>query len=487
MRILYRVYLIAFLLTVFPMASPGSRPPLESSVSSSAERVNQVRSESVRSRHGSFGATSVSSLVRTASSRLLDMDPPAGVLVATAHATCKAPSLKDIRYGSYGPDGWTHTQQQAEFERRISSRGTPLSVAEGPGGSERRRRLSRASSFATTVAVSPSVPPVLEEVSARESPSAPARAADRHIFWAADRREADEKDTTMPVPEVPQNLLHYTNGYTPPPRVPWSKTTAIALKAFWRWFITVKGFLITLYGLNVIAWGGMLFLLLVNAAPAMCRPSCAHPYSPRRIWLEIDAQILNGLFCVTGLGLIPWRFKELYFIMKYRLHHDMYSLRRLGAIYCSWFRLPGSDLLDTPGPDGKLPVLDETNLALPLPLSKTPDPPLTGVRAPPTSIWKLDVVIWMNVWNTFFQIGLCGVMWGLNRFDRPAWTSGGLIALACIVSIIAGIVIIREGNAVKRVEGVLPAEVRKRIQDAENDASLAPGKVDPNWNFNHSV
>jgi hypothetical protein len=79
--------------------------------------------------------------------------------------------------------------------------------------------------------------------------------------------------------------------------------------------------------LNVVAWGGMLFLILVEAAPAMCHPSCNDPYSPRKICMsdkhpklisgiEIDSQILNGLFCVTGIGLLPWRLRDGYLLVR---------------------------------------------------------------------------------------------------------------------------------------------------------------------------
>lgn len=176
------------------------------------------------------------------------------------------------------------------------------------------------------------------------------------------------------------------------------------------------GFCITIYGLNVVAWGGMLFLLLCYAAPAMCHPSCSDFNSPRRVWIEIDAQILNALFCVTGFGLIPWRFRDLWWLLVYRYgvkgkseQQRMVGLRRLAGYHRGWFRLPGSS--DTQ-PSG---VLEEDDPNVPLPVSKRLDPPLTGVRAPPTPIWKLDFVIWNNVWNTFFQVMLCGFMWGMNR------------------------------------------------------------------------
>ncbi len=149
----------------------------------------------------------------------------------------------------------------------------------------------------------------------------------------------------------------------------------------------------------------------------MCRPTCDDLYSPRRIWLEIDSQILNALFCVTGLGLIPWRFRDLYWLMVYRLQHREEGIRRLAGIHRDWFRLKDSDMLDVRAANGNetVAVPDMDNPAIPLPVSKIPDPPLTGVRAPPTSTWKMDYVVWCNVWNTFFQICLCGFMWGLNR------------------------------------------------------------------------
>jgi hypothetical protein len=146
-------------------------------------------------------------------------------------------------------------------------------------------------------------------------------------------------------------------------KVPWTRSTVIGLEAFWRWFLTPFGFLVTIYALNVVAWGGMLFLLLCNAAPEMCWAldeqegwirDCDHLYSSRRIQLEVDSQILNALFRVTGFGLIPWRFRDLYYLLRWRLlpankygrHQKLHGLRTLGGIYRDWVRLPGSDSLD---------------------------------------------------------------------------------------------------------------------------------------------
>jgi len=190
------------------------------------------------------------------------------------------------------------------------------------------------------------------------------------------------------------------------------RSTVIFLKAAWKFFLTPIGFAVVLYGANVIAWGGMLFLLLCNASKYMCHPTCNDINSARRIWIEIDCQIVNALFCVTGFGTIPWRFRDLYYLLQYRIQKKEIGLRRLAGINRGWFRLAGSQELPINlGPaeieaDGS----DVPEGCLAFPLSKTPNAPLTGVRAPPTPLWKLDFVVWSMVWNTFLQAVLSGLM-----------------------------------------------------------------------------
>ncbi|EME87921.1 uncharacterized protein MYCFIDRAFT_99750, partial [Pseudocercospora fijiensis CIRAD86] len=266
--------------------------------------------------------------------------------------------------------------------------------------------------------------------------------------------------------------------HIPTPKLPWTTTTFNALKAFSKWFLTPFGFLVTIYGLNVVAWGGMLFLLLCNASPAMCHVQrngawihdCNDIDSPRRIWIEIDSQILNALFCVTGFGLAPWRFRDLYYLMRYRftserkhgLDKKMFWIRKLAGHHRNWFRLPGSDTIDQISANIYLNSVSEkcnanseatSDIRVPIPLARAPDDPLSGVRAPPTKLWKLDWFVWCQVWNTFFQICLCGFMWGMNRYDRPSWSTGLFVALACGIAGAGGFISFKEGRLVRRVEG----------------------------------
>lgn len=74
-------------------------------------------------------------------------------------------------------------------------------------------------------------------------------------------------------------------------------------------------------------------------------------------------------------------------------------------------------------------------------------------------------------------------MWGMNRFDRPSWSTGLFIALACIVSGIGGILSFTEGRKIKKIEGVQPdpvkiEEMRKlQLRDAENGFRVNRGIV----------
>ena len=249
-----------------------------------------------------------------------------------------------------------------------------------------------------------------------------------------------------------------TNDFPQPSR------RAMKLRAWsnhaWHWVATPRGFFSTVYSLNIVAWGGMLFLLMCNAAPAMCHPTCNDLYSPRRIWIEITSQILNGLFCVTGFGLAPWRFRDLYWWFHWRLgnhHKSLAGIARLVSIHQAWYRLPiatpcvchvdGVDFQGTKSASAKAPILS-----------------LSGARIPATRSWKLDFVVWCNMWNTIFQGCLAGCMWGMNRFNRPSWTTGLFVALACCMAGMAGWMVFHETRKVVRDEAkAVSTETRSEL------------------------
>ena len=289
--------------------------------------------------------------------------------------------------------------------------------------------------------------------------------------------ENDDKDTKQANGQLARTDTEpFENGYHFPPSHGFQQSLKLGLAAFWAFSLTPVGFFVVIYGLLVVAWGGMLFLLLLNAAPAMCHPSCNDINSPRRKWIEYDSQIVNALFCVTGFGLAPWRFRDLYFLLQYRLGRKRTALQRLAGIHRGWFRLEGSQALDkTLGPDGAATAFSPASIppTVPIPPKAIPDAPLTGCRAEPTKVWKLDLVIWTYVWNTFMQCCLSGFMWGMNRYDRPSFAVGLFVGLAMVLAAIGGLQVFFEGKRVKGVEGVplSDADRRRLALDRERGVS----------------
>ena len=266
----------------------------------------------------------------------------------------------------------------------------------------------------------------------------------------------------------------FDNGYHFPPSHGFATSFKLGAIAFGKFSITPLGVCVVIYGLLVVAFGGMLFLLLCNAAPAMCYPTCDDINSPRRKWIEYDSQILNALFCVTGFGLAPWRFRDLYFLMQYRLQRKELGLRRLAGIHRGWFRLKGSEGLPPDlGPKTIEAAFDTAGMDshVPYPITSIPDAPLTGARAPPTKVWKMDLMVWANCFNTFMQALLSGFMWGLNRYDRPSWSTGLFVGLAIVFAALGGLVSFFEGKAVKGVEGVTlsEADLERLARDRERN------------------
>ncbi|KAK7187148.1 hypothetical protein DPSP01_004031 [Paraphaeosphaeria sporulosa] len=473
--------------TPVPFPHPDATPP-----PTSATPTTPVAK---RSRTSTSASTnSVTGRIRTASIKAMEASPPPGMWAATGSVTAKAPTLADIRGGSFSESGWQDGPQRMKAERKgsqgegntraIQRPGSNLqglveveSIARPPISATRTTSSEKLRSHGGQSGVEPFPVVTEEEMNAypqqEKGPSediSQAPSSDTTKEDLQDGSRIREKGKSSSKDKHEAEPQHYANGYQPPPKLPWTTSTVIGLKAFWKWFLTIPGFLITLYGLNVVAWGGMLFLLLCNAAPAMCTPTCDDIQSPRRIWVEIDSQILNALFCVTGFGLAPWRFRDLFWLGYWRLGgatRKQVGMRRLAGIHRGWFRLPGSE--DLPE-HADATTVDPEDPAVPIPVAKIPDPPPTGVRAPPTQGWKMDFVVWMNVWNTFFQVVLCFYMYHYNRYDRPSWATGLFVALGCIVAGLGGIMMHIEGKAVKKVEGVPMPEGGYQVVPADAEA-----------------
>ena len=158
--------------------------------------------------------------------------------------------------------------------------------------------------------------------------------------------------------------------------------------------------LVVLYALNIVAWGGMLFLILVGAANRTMSDE-----QTRKVWVEIDSQILNALFCVTGLGLIPWRVRDLV-----QLHWTRYR------------------------------------------------PQLVKHHSYTSNLFWIRIVVWSFIANSLLQIGMAVCMWSMDMNTRPGWLVGIFVGLGCLSGIVAGLIQLVQGRKTKKKAAMVAAE-----------------------------
>jgi len=228
------------------------------------------------------------------------------------------------------------------------------------------------------------------------------------------------------------------------------------LKTAFKFVTSVKGFLLTLYGLNIVAWGGMDFLLICNASPRMCDPTCDDINSPRMKWIEIDSEVLVALLCIMGFGLSPWRFRDFFYLMRFRLCHDYDALRKLAEFHKKWFVLGDDNQIEF---EDRQPSLNSRTAN-----SRSP---------PPTKRWKLDFVVTAMALNTIFQAVLASFMWHYNRFNRPGWSTATFISLAFSCVIGGGLMIFFESRKVKKFK-----KTSEKLRAKERSASAESSRWD---------
>ncbi|KIR34432.1 hypothetical protein I310_02645 [Cryptococcus deuterogattii CA1014] len=207
----------------------------------------------------------------------------------------------------------------------------------------------------------------------------------------------------------------------------------LALQGFWTFVKTPMGFLTAIYGFAVVFWGAAIVLFLLGWIPTSSKYR-------QDVWVEISSQVENGLFTVTGVGLIPWRV-----IDTYRMS-VIWTLKRRAERRREKLDLPPiEDENDLPDPQdipGYIHVLNEKEAAKlryhqeKFALSQTwYKPHATATHRAFPIRWALWNTILMDG-NSFFQCILCGY-W----HERPAWTTGCLIPLSFLCGIGAAVLI----------------------------------------------
>lgn len=219
----------------------------------------------------------------------------------------------------------------------------------------------------------------------------------------------------------------------------------------WSFVKTPLGFVTAIYGFAVVFWGAAIVFFLAKFINF-------HNAEKQGFWVEVSSQVENALFTATGVGFIPFRVVD-----TYRICNIWYFKRKTCRLRKERSLPPLLDEDDLPDPvydPNYVQVLTDREQRdlhyhqRQFMRSQTwyrPHGTATH-RAFPINI-ALMICFFVDG-NSVFQIILCGTMWGLNRFDRPPWSTGSLIPASFLCGIVAAILIWQGGKKTKRVERV---------------------------------
>ncbi|KAF9782328.1 hypothetical protein BJ322DRAFT_1075621 [Thelephora terrestris] len=223
------------------------------------------------------------------------------------------------------------------------------------------------------------------------------------------------------------------------------------MKGVWSFVKTPLGFVTAVYGFAVVFWGAAIVFFLAKFINF-------HNAEKQGFWVEVSSQVENALFTATGVGFIPFRAMD-----TYRMYNIWYFKRKVHQLRKERGLPPLLDEDDLPDPvydPNYVHVLtDKEQRDLhyhqqQFMRSQTwyrPHGTATH-RAFPINI-ALMICCCIDG-NSFFQVILCGTMWGLNRFQRPPWSTGILIPTSFLCGIASAVLIWQGGKKTKRVEKV---------------------------------
>lgn len=211
---------------------------------------------------------------------------------------------------------------------------------------------------------------------------------------------------------TPAMLLHDDDTQEPKSPTTHKRRYWLLLKTYTRlalsYLFSVEGFIVTAYFVTILGVSIMLIILLCNGAPAMTRkwgPDNVQ-HSPRRIWIEICTQVLNGLFCLAGLGLFLIRARDVYLWIRGVYFGDIYRTKKILRIHSNWF--------------------------------------WGGFSRP----WKLFTVIFVLMASSILQVLLCFVMWNYSKYNRPTWATASLIGTSASLTVLSGLIMLIESRRI---------------------------------------
>ncbi|RAH69338.1 uncharacterized protein BO66DRAFT_429410 [Aspergillus aculeatinus CBS 121060] len=174
----------------------------------------------------------------------------------------------------------------------------------------------------------------------------------------------------------------------------------------------------------------------------MCHPTCDADNTPRQKWVEIATQVLYAHNYLPGLAVAFCRSPDMYLWGRWRLGGSLRTRQKafttLASIHDFWFRL--DDQASSVASDS-VDVDEEKQQQQQQHQQVEKEGEALVLRASPTPMYKLDLVVWSYILGSVLNVGLAVCMWALNRSTRPYWLPGCLALPASVVITTGGVII----------------------------------------------
>jgi hypothetical protein len=235
------------------------------------ERVETSNSNSASPQSRQNSTATIDSFLRSTQRRFTESAPPLGFLHASGTIASSLPTLKDVQKGNFNSDGWSGPGQR---RNSLAHRDTDFHVLNNLSNNvDASAQPVPASSRKATVMVADPLHQIAETPNSEQDITTVLEKTKSALLAEKENGISEAGDSisntgTATLVQPHDHNVPYENGYQFPPKNSFAQSTKIALHAFWKFFLTPFGFLVTVYGLNVVAWGGMLFLVLIGGAPA---------------------------------------------------------------------------------------------------------------------------------------------------------------------------------------------------------------------------
>ncbi|KAG7096845.1 hypothetical protein E1B28_004253 [Marasmius oreades] len=187
-----------------------------------------------------------------------------------------------------------------------------------------------------------------------------------------------------------------------------------SLMGVWSFLKTPMGIVTGIYGFLVVFWGAAIVLFLAKIINL-------HDADKQGFWVEVSSQVTNGLFTVTGIGLVPSRVLDTYRIFK--IWYYKRRTKRLRAKAGLPQLYDPDDLPDPAYDPNYVHVLTE---------EEEKDLHRQQVKFQYHQTWYRPhgtethrafpinyalLICCLNDGNSIFQAMLCGCMWSMNRLN----------------------------------------------------------------------